>query len=221
MTELTLDLGGSETAIRIDTAIVAGWTGRNREALEHHMAELEALGVPRPSAAPIFYRVSAALLTTAEKIESTAASSGEAEALLLQHDGRLWVGAGSDHTDREVETYSVAVSKQMCEKPIASGFWAFDEVADHWDSLALRSWIVEDGTEVPYQDGTLTAMLPPDDLRAAAVPALADGTLMFCGTLAAIGGIRPATEFRYELSDPVLDRRIEGRYSLRPLPIIA
>jgi Protein of unknown function (DUF2848) len=109
----------------------------------------------------------------------------------------------------------------MCEKPIGRGFWPFDEVADHWDSLTLRSWIVEDGAEVLYQDGTLAAMLPPDDLRAAAVPALADGSLMFCGTLAAIGGIRSAAEFRYELGDPILDRRIEGRYSLRPLPIIA
>jgi hypothetical protein len=221
MNELTLDLSGSERVVPIETAIVAGWTGRDKEALEHHMAELEALGVPRPSAAPIFYRVSASRLTTAAEIESTDASSGEAEAILLQTGGSLWVGIGSDHTDREVEAYGVAVSKQMCEKPIGAHFWAYEEVADHWDQLALRSWIVEDGAEVTYQDGTLAAMLPPTELIPAAVPQLADGTLMFCGTLAAIGGIRPAAEFRYELSDPVLDRRIEARYSLRSLPMVA
>jgi len=220
MTELTLDLGGSETAIRIDTAIVAGWTGRNREALERHMAELEALGVPRPSAAPIFYRVSAALLTTAGTIESTAASSGEAEAVLLQHAGRLWVGAGSDHTDREVETYSVAVSKQMCEKPIASQFWLYDDIVGHWDDLAVRSWIVEAGAEVLYQEGTLKAMLPPEDLLQASPP-LSDGVLMFCGTLAAKGGIRPAREFHYELRDPVLGRQLSSYYSVRSLPLIS
>jgi Protein of unknown function (DUF2848) len=221
MTELTLDLGGEQRAVTIDTAIVAGWTGRDRHALEHHMAELEALGVARPSAAPIFYRVSAARLTTSEEIESTEASSGEAEAVLIQVDGVLWVGIGSDHTDREVEAYGVAVSKQMCEKPIGASFWPYEEVAGHWDELRLRSWILEDGEEVLYQDGTLAAMLPPGDLIAAAEPPVGDGTLMFCGTLAAVGGIRPAPTFRYELHDPVLERRLEAGYSMRPLPLIS
>ena len=44
--------------------------------------------------------------------------------MLLQHAGRLWVGTGSDHTDREVEKYGVTVSKQMCDKPVAPVFWA-------------------------------------------------------------------------------------------------
>ncbi len=69
---------------------------------------------------PIFYRASAARLTTDDAIEALgAASSGEAEFVLLRHGGRLWIGAGSDHTDREVEKYGVSVSKQMCDKPIA------------------------------------------------------------------------------------------------------
>ena len=63
--------------------------------------------------------------------------------MLLQHAGRMWVGTGSDHTDREVEKYGVTVSKQMCEKPVASRFWAFDEVAPHWDRLMLRAHVVE------------------------------------------------------------------------------
>ena len=29
--------------------VIAGWTGRNHAAIEHHIHELEALGVPRPS----------------------------------------------------------------------------------------------------------------------------------------------------------------------------
>lgn len=220
MTVVNLELGGSETAVEIDTVIVAGWTGRDKGALEHHMAELEALGVKRPSAAPIFYRVSAARVTTDAEIESTDASSGEAEAVLLRTGGKLWVGVGSDHTDREVEAYGVAVSKQMCEKPIGASFWAYDKVSDHWDDLRLRSWILAGGEEVPYQDGALTAMLPVDDLLAAS-PGLADGTLMFCGTLAAIGGIRSAAEFRCELYDPVLDRSLGAHYSMRSLPLIS
>ena len=182
------------------------------------MAELEAVGVPRPSTSPVFYRVSASRLTTASSIESTASSSGEVEPVLLHHEGRLWVGAGSDHTDRDVETYSVAVSKQLCDKPVAGEFWRYDDVAGHWDELILRSWI--DG-DVPYQEGALSNLMNPEDLSSRAEPPLADGTLMFCGTLAAIGGIRSAREFRYELADPVLDRAIRGGYTMRSLPLVS
>jgi hypothetical protein len=218
MTELRLTLDGNDTDVAIGTAIVAGWTGRDRDAVEKHMAELEAVGVPRPSSAPVFYRVSASRLTTAPAIESTDSSSGEVEPVLLQHGGELWVGTGSDHTDREVETYSVAVSKQLCDKPIAREFWRYEDVAAHWDELLLRSWI--DGDTL-YQEGALSGLMKPDELTARAEPRLADGTLMFCGTLAAIGGIRPAREFRYELSDPVRDRKISGRYGMRTLPLVS
>jgi hypothetical protein len=221
VTELPLRLEGESKRVAVETAIIAGWTGRDLAALEAHMAELEELGVRRPSSAPIFYRVSAARLTTATEIESTEDSSGEVEAVLLNVDGGLWLGVGSDHTDRRVETYDVAVSKQMCEKPLAAELWRYEDVADHWDRLSLRSWIDEEGREVLYQEGTLGSMLPPGQLLEAAVPPIGPGTAMFCGTFAAVGGIRPSSRFRYELEDPVLGRRIEGWYSMRSLPIVA
>jgi hypothetical protein len=218
MTGLALALGGQETAVTVHTAIVAGWVGRDRAAVEEHITELAELGVPRPSSVPVFYRVSASRLTTAGEIEAPAASSGEVEAVLLQHGGRLWVGVGSDHTDREVETYSVAVSKQLCDKPIARELWAYEEVTPHWDRLVLRSWVDDD---VLYQDGPLASLLHPDELLPLTRPPVGDGTLMFCGTVAAIGGVRPAATFRYQLADPVLGRTIEGRYALRPLPLVS
>lgn len=216
--QLTLTLGGHETTVSVDTVIVAGWTGRDRAAVEEHVAELKALGVPPPSSTPVFYRVSASRLTTAPAMESTAASSGEVEAVLLRHGGRLWVGVGSDHTDREVEAYGVAVSKQLCDKPIAAEMWDFEEVAPHWDKLTLRSWIDDD---VLYQEGPLGGLMHPDELLQLASPPVGHGTLMFCGTFAAIGGIRPATTFRYEITDPVLERTIVGRYVMRSLPLIS
>lgn len=220
MTELTLTLGGRPSPTEVHTVIVAGWTGRDPAAVEQHIAELEALGVTRPSSAPIFYRVSASRLTTAREIESTANSSGEVEVILLRDHGTLWVGAGSDHTDRDFERQSVAASKQLCDKPIAGELWPYREVAAHWDELILRSWITADGTEVVYQEGTLGALLAPDQLLAYAEPPLSDGMLMFCGTLAAEGGVRPASAFRYQLEDPVLGRKIDGRYALRLLPLV-
>ena len=59
-----------------------------------------------------------------------------------------------------------------------------------------------------YQEGTLDAMLPVEELSRAASAAagLPDGCAMFGGTFAAKGGIRPASRFEYELEDPVLKR---------------
>ena len=59
--------------------------------------------------------------------------------MLPHQDGLLWFGAGSDHTDREVEKYGVSVSKQMCDKPIAPEFWTAPFVHDHWEEVYLVS----------------------------------------------------------------------------------
>ena len=203
--------------------MVAGWTGRDPVAVEKHIRELEAIGVKRPASTPIFYRVSAARLTTDEMIEAVGETSGgEVEFVLLQHAGKLWVGAGSDHTDREVEKFGVTVSKQMCDKPIASVFWPYEEVAPHWDRLILRSHVIEGGARVPYQEGAVSAMLHPQALleRYAGKSPLTDGTLVFGGTLAAHGGVRATAEFAFELEDPVLGRKIAHSYKVRTLPIL-
>ena len=229
MPRRVLNLGlqsGADTTRRdvaIDDLVVAGWTGRDPAAVEKHIKELEALGVKRPASTPIFYRCSASRITTDTEIEVTGEKSGgEVEFVLLQHGGRLWVGTGSDHTDREVETYGVTVSKQMCDKPIAPTFWAFDEVAPHWDKLILRAHVTENGARVLYQEGAVAAMMDPKALlaRHAKDGRLADNTLMFCGTLAAKGGVRPTTHFAFELEDPVKQRKIAHAYTARTLPVL-
>jgi hypothetical protein len=201
-------------------AVIAGWTGRDPAAVEKHIKELEVLGVKRPATTPIFYRVAASRLTTDDSIEVMGtASSGEVEFVVLQWLGRLWIGTGSDHTDREVEAYGVTVSKQMCEKPLAPTLWAFDDVAAHWDRLVLRSYATIAGTRVLYQEGSVAAMRHPEDLIARyAKHGLAEGTLMFCGTLAVHGGVRPAERFEFELEDPVRGRKIHHGYSVESLP---
>ena len=47
------------------------------------------------------------------------------------------------------------------------------------------------------------------------------GSLMFCGTLGAIGGVRPAARFEMELHDPVLGRSLKAGYTVEVLPVIA
>jgi len=46
-------------------------------------------------------------------------------------------------------------------------------------------------------------------------------TLMFCGTLAAKGGVRPTGHFGFELEDPVRQRKIAHcPMRLRCLPVL-
>ena len=154
--DFTVISGGQKHPLSVPLirGVIAGWTGRDLEALEKHIKELEELGVARPASVPIFYRVAASRFSTTTAIEATGEeSSGEVEYALVQHNGTLYVGVGSDHTDRKVETYSVTASKQMCEKPLAATLWPFDEVKGHWDKLILRSWACAHGTKVLYQEG--------------------------------------------------------------------
>lgn len=208
---------------RIRQLILAGWTGRDRVAQEKHILELEQLGVRRPPTVPVYYHASSSRVTTSDSIEVVGSdSSGEVEFIMLQIDGSLWIGAGSDHTDRKVESYNITVSKQMCDKPVAHELWLFDEVQNHWDSLVLRAWGVQAGNRRLYQEGKVSAMLHPRDLIAGYMrngDSLSEGTAMFSGTLAAIGGIQPADRFEFELEDPVLKRRLTHSYDIRSLPI--
>ena len=207
----------------IDQAVIAGWTGRDPVARDKHIAELEAIGIARPATTPIYYRVAARRLTTADSIEvSGGDSSGEVEFVLIGWQGRIFVGAGSDHTDRKVETYSVTVSKQMCDKVMAPVLWEIEDVADHWDQLILRSHAWIGGARVLYQEGALDAMLPVKDLiaRGFGGKGLPDGCVMFGGTFAAKGGIRPASRFEFELEDPVRKRSIRHGYDVIELPVL-
>jgi hypothetical protein len=209
--------------LAIDQAVIAGWTGRDPVARDKHIAELEAIGIARPASTPIYYRVSARRLTTEDSIEvSGGDSSGEVEFVLIGWQGRIFVGCGSDHTDRKVEAYGVTVSKQMCDKPIASVLWELEDVIGHWDQMILRSFAFIDGARVLYQEGTLDGMLPVADLidRGFGSKTLPDGCAIFGGTFAAKGGIRPASRFEFELEDPVLKRVIKHGYDVVTLPVL-
>lgn len=214
-----------ETTLAARRLIVAGWTGRDPEAMEAHIRELEEMGIPRPGRTPIFYRNAVARLTTADCIEVTGANtSGEVEFVIAMIDGKKWIGVGSDHTDRELEKQGITVAKQICDKPVAPVFWPHEEVAGHWDRLLLLSRIEEGGTTVTYQNGPVTAMRSAGDLVALYdseddTGGLRDGDVMMGGTLAAIDGIRPSARFSFELIDPVLDRRIAHSYTIAELDI--
>lgn len=212
-------ISDAEVDLTVDRVFVAGWTGRNKEAVDHHIEELRALGISPPSQVPLYYRVSGMLLTQDTTIDVLGAgTSGEVEPLLIQKDGEIWIGLASDHTDRDLETHSVAASKQACPKPVANELWRLAEVEDHLDSLILHCWTDKGGKWDLYQEGDLSNIRPLSELINNS--GFGDNAAMLCGTLGAIGGVQPATRYRMELEDPVLNRIIQLNYSVTKLPIV-
>ncbi|MBR7959711.1 DUF2848 domain-containing protein [Burkholderia vietnamiensis] len=214
--------------VDIERVVIAGWAGRDPAAIRAHIDELAALGVAPPSTTPCFYRVSSALLSQAASIGVLGArSGGEIECVSIDSSIGTLVTVGSDHTDREVEAYGVAVSKQVCAKPLGRDAWLQADVADHWDALEMRSWLVKrDGERIAYQHGAVSALLAPealwqrfDDRRT--MPARC---AMFGGTVAVHGAIATMDDgdaFEMELHDPVLGRSLRHRYAVDVLPVVA
>jgi len=223
--QLETDAGSRQLDTDIHTLIVAGWAGRDRDAIEHHIEELAAIGVPRPSSVPLYYRIADNQLTQSARVQAVGGeSSGEVETFVFTVAGEMYVSIASDHTDRKLEAHSVALSKQLCVKPLATTAWRYADVADYWDELIIRSSIVENGAEVLYQEGTLATLRSPLDLikgYAQGAATLPEGAGMTCGTVAVKGGIRPATVFSMELHDPRRNRSLRHRYEVEILPEVA
>jgi hypothetical protein len=214
--------GTINLSCRTDHLVIAGWVGRDKAALEAHIRELEAIGVPRPASTPVFYRVSAELITQSERVQVIGQeATGEAEVVLFRKNGDYWITIGSDLTDRKAETIGVTLSKQMCAKPVATVAWPLTEVRSHWDKLILRSWIEVNGKRILYQEGSVASMLPPWDLLSAyeSGTGQSNDVMMFCGTLAVHGGIRWSDTFVIELDDPVQRRSMSFFYSMESLPV--
>lgn len=204
--------------------IIAGWAGRDTEAMEAHIRELEAIGVARPRETPMYYRLASALLTQAPLIEvAGTASTGEAEVVLIHAEDGYWIAVGSDHTDRKLETVGVTLSKQVCAKPVSRLCWHLDDLRGHWDRIALRSSIMVDGRPRLYQDGTLAALKTPEALLETFLSSGGSfpvGSMMFCGTVPVHGGFRFSDSVTLELADPVLGRSLRHDYAVKALDIV-
>jgi hypothetical protein len=230
MTTLHFDTGSGHTLTASATRlIIAGWTGRDAAAIHHHIEELAALGVPRPSTVPLYYRGASNLLTQVVQIDVLGdASSGEVEPVLVRAEGQWWLTVGSDHTDRAAEAIAVDLSKQLCAKPVARAAWRWSDVAERADTLTLQSEVFEQGRWVLYQQGVLAQIRPLTELLAG-LPSdvvVEEGLVMFCGTFAAIPdaqgrAVRPADRMRLRMTDPATGRSLEHDYFSRSLPRVA
>lgn len=170
-----------------------------------------ALDVPAPRIYPIARH---ALRTDEVVFTQCARTSGEVEIVLIQAD-RLYVGVGSDHTDREIEQVTIPGSKQACANVLAPTIWPFDEIRDHWDDCVLRSWV--DGRL--YQEVGVATFLHPDDVlrivsgRVTRLPAR--DFVVFCGTFVSVDkALGYGARWSFEMEDPTAGRRIAHAYDV-------
>jgi predicted amidohydrolase len=199
----------------VEQAAIAGYTGRDTEAVAKYVAKLEEEGIAAPESTPAVFYCGADRVVTHDVIDVTGKETcGEVEFVLLVTDEGLHVTVGSDHTDRALETKSIALSKQVVPKVLARTAWRFEEVSDHWDQLILKSWVGEERR--PYQETGVDFFLPPDEILAMA--GNSPGTLVFGGTVSSLkGGFDFDPIFEGSLTDPVLGRSITLRYRTRQL----
>ncbi len=220
---LTFQIQGTEETLSLQArrVVIAGYTGRDQAAVQRHVDELRAHGIPAPARVPTLFPCTVDRMTTANEIEVLGnRTSGEAEFALIYHHGEIYVAAASDHTDRDLERTSITFAKQVCPKVLSREVWPYAEVSDHWDAIVLRGWAGSGSDARRYQEGALAEMLPPDELEALVRERLGgvmDGTVIYSGTLPILGGggFDFSATFAVELQDPGTDQALRCEYSVR------
>ncbi|MBM4330692.1 MAG: DUF2848 domain-containing protein [Deltaproteobacteria bacterium] len=214
--------GKREISLEIKGAVLCGYTGRNQEAVRRHIEELKKEGVKPPPSVPMFYpKPAQGVAFDGDMYVQGRETSGEIEYVLLVHPKGVWVGLGSDHTDRELERLDILKSKQVCPTIISRSLWNYDEIKEHWDKIEIRSWATREDKKVLYQESSLATILPPGELMRLVqqkVRGSLEGIAIYSGTLPLkTGEIVFADRFEGELYDPVLKKKLTFHYPIYTL----
>lgn len=206
--------------INVERLYNLGSATRDAKAAKAHQDEVKDIGVKIAFdvPAPRIYPLSPQVLTTANRIEVQGSrTSGEVEIVLVMTD-QLYVGVGSDHTDRALEKVSILWSKQACANVLAPELWRFSDIAARWDQCRLKSWV--DGKL--YQDVAAGVFMRPEDLlkivaeRTGSLPAR--DYVIFCGTYVSVDkSIGFGADWVIELADPQGGRAIHHQYKVHNL----
>jgi hypothetical protein len=204
-------------SVTLDRMYNFGSATRNPEDAVAHQEEVAKVGVgiafdiPAPRVYPISPHN---LVTDGEVFIHNAETSGEVEIVILHDGGELFIGVGSDHTDRQLERTSIVWSKQAYPNVLAPRLWPIADLRDHWDDLVLRSWV--DGRS--YQDVGVNIFMHPDEMLAKLadrIPDLPAHYILYSGTYVSVDkSLGFGSEWRIELADPTLGRAIGHSYRL-------
>jgi len=217
--------GDRELVLDLVRAYNLGFTIRDEEKMRRHLEECHRVGVPIPvvTRPPLVMPISTwAVLTDDVITVQRDRTSGEVEiATVVDADGVIYVGVGSDHTDRALECIDIPWSKQVAPNVIAPTLWRWDEVSDHWDDVLMESWVVDGGVRMKYQEANVSEFWTPVEMLQGVRDSVVDsgGAIAFLsGTVVSIEEtLRFAEEWTIRLIDPVLDRIIEHTYRVEVL----
>ncbi|MBC8441959.1 MAG: DUF2848 family protein [Deltaproteobacteria bacterium] len=207
----------------VDKMVNAGFTGRNQEEVKHHLEELSAKGIDVPDSTPTLYPVIPSALTTETVIEVYGEeTSGEIEyVLFVKDDKEIYVGIGSDHTDRKLEELDIPRAKQITPNLISPMVWELSDLLEHWDDLSMECSVKKGADTIFYQKGGLGLLMSPSELMeliSQKIKGPLNNIVIFSGT------VKMETEdfvfadtFSGLLSDPTLNRSIEFSYAVKPM----
>ncbi len=214
--------GQRELDYEINGAVLCGYTGRDQAAVRKHIEELAKEGIEPPPSVPTLYPKPpwGLMQTNAIQVEGRE-TSGEMEFFMLVDESSIYVGAASDHTDRELERIDIRKSKQVCPTILSRTVWNYEEVKKTWDQIQIRSWAFKDGQKSIYQESTLGSILPPEDLIHLVRQQLNDpigGFVLFSGTPPLLAGEMVfADRFEGELLNVNFGRKITIAYDIHTL----
>jgi len=207
--------------------INAGYTARDQEVVKKHVEELKKEGIPAPESTPTAYGVNTRSIYLDNEIDEIEVignkTSGEAEFVLLCHGKDIYVGVGSDHTDRELEVASIIKSKQICPNLISRHVWDLKEARKDWDEMILRSWVKDDkGMKILYQEAPLSKMMTPEDLMAFVKNKMddknLDGVVIYSGTIPILTEETNYNNyFEVELFNPKTGKKLGLTYGIKVL----
>ena len=201
----------------------AGYVGRDQDEVRRHIDELAKKGIPGPKETPTLYPVVPNTLVTDSQIEVYGDETcGEVEyVLLIENESNIYVGVGSDHTDRHLEETDIPRAKQICPNVVSRSVWPFAEVAGHWDDLVIEASMVKEGEEILYQKGALSLIMEPESLMkfvASKVKFPLEHVVIYSGTLGSLtGGFVFGERFTAKLTDPKLGRSLGLSYEILPM----
>lgn len=199
-----------------------GFTIRDAAKMQAHLDEVAKEGVPPPSTdrPPIIFPISAwSTITDTQVPVQYSKTSGEIEIVTLILEDEVYVGVGSDHTDRALEAINIPWSKQVAPNVLAPTIWRWSDVADHWDHIEMECYVEEGGRRVLYQKAGVAEFWTPIEMReslAGRIASVQDGGLvLFSGTVVSVDHrLSYSREWTISMIDPVLDRRIDHTYRI-------
>lgn len=221
------EIDGQSTPLTIDfvRCYNLGFTMRDEAKMQAHLEECYKLGIKelicdRP---PLVMPISTwAVLTDDAITVQRPKTSGEIEIVTIADaDGEVYVTAGSDHTDRSLETIDIPWSKQVTPNVVIPQVWRWSDVRDHWDQVIMESWVVDAGERVKYQEASVAEFWTPQEMldgaRESVVP-VPGAIILFSGTVVSLEErLRFGQEWTLRMTDPVLGRTLEHDYRVEVL----